>query len=71
MLEWVKIRDEITCEVYYKLWDENLSKYVVTIRKIDKLYKIQILDHAPFHAKSLKIAKLGGEHIYEQTCVGV
>lgn len=65
MLEWVKIRDEVTCEVYYKLWDENLSKYVATINQVDKQFRVQILDHAPYHTKRLKTAKLSGEHIYE------
>ncbi len=66
MLEWIRIRDDVTCEVYYKLWDENISKYVAQINEIDKRYRVQILDHAPFHAKRLKIAKMAGEHIYEQ-----
>jgi arabinogalactan endo-1,4-beta-galactosidase len=43
MLEWIRIRDEVTCEVYYKLWDENISKYVIQINEVDKIYKVQIL----------------------------
>jgi len=68
MLEWIRIRDERTTEVYYKLFDENLSKYVAIINKPDTHYRAQILDHAPFHTKSLKIAKDGCKLIYEQTC---
>ena len=66
MLEWIKTRDEVTCEVYHRLWDHNLSKYVVQINEIDRVYRVQILDHMPFHAKRLKVAKLSGQHIYEQ-----
>ena len=66
MLEWIKIRDEVTCEVYYKLWDENISKYVIQINEVDKVYKVQILDHVPFHVKRLKVAKTASQHIYEQ-----
>lgn len=66
MLEWIKIRDEVTCEVYYKLWDENLSKYVIQINEVNKVYKVQILNHVPFHVKRLKVAKTASQHIYEQ-----
>ena len=68
MLEWIKIRDSNTCEVYHELYDHNISKTVITIREVDKRYRIQILDHAPFHTKKLKIAKQASQHIYEQTC---
>lgn len=68
MLEWIKIRDENTCDVYYKLWDDNISKYVAQINQVDRLYRVQILDHVPFHTKRLKLAKTSGEHIYEQVC---
>jgi hypothetical protein len=66
MLEWTKIRDEVTCEVYYKLWDHNLSKYVIQINQIDKVYRVCILDHHPFHVKRLGVAKTASQHIYEQ-----
>jgi hypothetical protein len=66
MLEWIKIRDEVTCEVYYKLWDENLSKYVIQINEVNKVYRVQILNHMPFHVKRLKVAKEASQHIYEQ-----
>jgi len=70
MLEWIRIRDEVTCEVYHKLWDENISKYVIQINKVDKIYKVQILNHMPFHVKRLKVAKEASQHIYEHACVG-
>jgi len=70
MLEWIRIRDEVTCEVYYKLWDENISKYVIQINEVDRVYKVQILDHKPFHVKRLKVAKEASQHIYEHACVG-
>ena len=70
MLEWTRIRDEVTCEIYYKLWDENISKYVIQINEVDKVYKVQILDHKPFHVKRLKVAKEASQHIYEHACVG-
>ena len=66
MLEWVKTRDDVTCEVYHRLYDHNLNKYVIQINEVDKQYRVQILDHAPFHAKRLKIAKIASQHIYEQ-----
>ena len=66
MLEWIKIRDYMTCEVYYKLWDENLQRYVIEIHQVDKQFKVQILDHKPFHAKRLGVAKTASQHIYEQ-----
>lgn len=68
MLEWNRIRDENTCEVYYKLYDEYRADYVATINKVDYRFRVQILDHAPFHAKSVKVAKEVGQLIYEQTC---
>ena len=68
MLEWIRYRDESTCEVYFRLFDENLMKYVATVDKPDRRYRVRILDHVPFHAKSLKLAKEVGKHIYEQTC---
>jgi hypothetical protein len=69
MLEWLRIRDEVTCEVYYDLYDHNISRVVVTIREVDKRYKVRILDHMPFHTKTIRVAKEVGQHIYEQTCV--
>lgn len=66
MLEWIRIRDDVTCEVYYKLWDENKSDYVIQINEVDNRYKVQILNHAPFHVKRLKVAKEASQHIYEQ-----
>lgn len=71
ILEWVKIRDEVTCEVYHKLWDPNLSKYVAVINQVGKVYRVKILDHVPFHTNRLKTAKVSGAHIYEQTCCSV
>lgn len=68
MLEWIKSRDEVTCEVYNDLYDHNLARMVINIRKIDKLYRVEILDHVPFHTRSLKLAKEVGQHVYEQTC---
>jgi len=67
MLEWIRIRDDVTCEVYYKLWDENLNEFVATINQVDRRYRVRILDHAPFHAARLQVAKEAGQHIYEQT----
>lgn len=66
MLEWMTIRDEVTCEVYYKLWDENLLRYVVEIHNDHNAYRVQILDHAPFRVKKLRLAKSASQHIYEQ-----
>ena len=69
MLEWLRIRDEVTCEVYHDLYDHNIQKTVITIRKVDTRYRVKILDHMPFHTKSVKVAKQASQHIYEQTCV--
>lgn len=69
MLEWIRIRDEVTCEVYYELYDHNIQKTVVTIREVSKRYQVRILDHVPFHTKTVRVAKEAGLHIYEQTCV--
>jgi hypothetical protein len=68
MLQWIKIRDPETCEVYHELYDHNLQKTVAWINNIDKMYRVQILDHAPFHSKKLNIAKSAGQHVYEHTC---
>lgn len=69
MLEWIRIRDEVTCEVYHELYDHNIQKTVITIREVNKRYQVRILDHVPFHAKTIRVAKEAGQHIYEQTCV--
>jgi hypothetical protein len=66
MLKWISHRDEVTCKVIHRLWDDNISKYVVQINKVDKRYRIQILDHVPYHTKQLINAKRGSQHIYEQ-----
>jgi hypothetical protein len=68
MLEWIKIRDEETCEVYHKLYDHNVSDTVVTIRQDKRQFRVQILDRVPFHTKKLNTAKSASQHIYEQTC---
>lgn len=65
MLEWLRHRDEITCEVYYTLYDESKFSDVVTIRQVNKKYRVQILNHVPFHCNTLKIAKSNGKFIYE------
>lgn len=69
MLEWFRIRDETTCEVYHEMYDHLVEKTVLTIHEIGGKYRVQILDHVPFHAKTLKVAKSAGQHIYEQMCV--
>lgn len=66
MLEWERVRDETTCEVYHRLWDHALMKYVIHINEVDKVYRVQILDHVPFHVKRLGVAKTASQHIYEQ-----
>lgn len=68
MLEWIKIRDEETCEVYHELYDHNVSDTVVTIRQGKRQFRVQILDRVPFHTKKLNTAKSASQHIYEQTC---
>jgi|688.fasta_scaffold1896497_2 hypothetical protein len=65
MLEWTKIRDGVTCEIYYKLWDKNLQKYVVQINQINKRFRVQISDHVPFDVARLKVAKEVGQLIHE------
>ncbi len=65
-LEWKRIRDEVTCEVYHRLWDHNLSKNVVFVNQINKMYRVQVLDHVPFHTSKLKLAKEVGQLVYEQ-----
>jgi len=64
MIEWIKIRDEVTCEVYHKLLDNSTGQYVCTINKPNKLYQVQILDHVPWHARKLNDAKAVAEKIY-------
>lgn len=67
MLEWIKIRDEVTCEVYHRLRDHNLDKDVVFVNQVTKQqYRVQVLDHVPFHTSKLKLAKEVGQLIYEQ-----
>lgn len=68
MLEWIRHRDEVTCEVYFTLYDHMRQDTVITVRSAPKGYKVQILNHVPFHTKSVKVAKSAGQHIYEQTC---
>lgn len=69
MIEWFRIRDEVTCEVYHEMYDHFTNKTVLTIREVKKRYRVQLLDHAPFHTKTLRVAKQAGQHIYEQVCV--
>ncbi len=67
MLEWIKMRDDKTCEVYHELYDHNVSKTVVSIHNINRNYQVQILNRVPFHTKTLQVAKQASQHIYEQT----
>lgn len=67
MLEWIRIRDDNTCEVYYRLYNHDITDYVATIHKADYRYKVQIMDHVPYTTKSVNIAKTSCEHIYVQT----
>lgn len=67
MIRWEKIRDDVTCEVYHKMYDSDYPKPVAVIRKAGKAskpYRVQILDRIPWHRKTLKIAKADAEHIY-------
>ena len=66
MLEWIRVRDEDTCEVYHRLHDHNLEKDVVFVNQVNKQYRVQVLDHVPFHTSKLKLAKEVGQLIYEQ-----
>ena len=64
MIEWIKIRDEVTCEVYHKLLDNVSGQYVCIITKPQKMYQVQILNHVPWHARKLNDAKAVAEKIY-------
>ena len=64
MLEWIKIRDEVTCEVYHRLLDHNIGQYVCMITKPHKVYKVQVLNHVPWHASRLASAKAVAEKVY-------
>ena len=64
MIEWVRIRHEVTCEIYHKLLDNASGQYVCTITKPQKMYRVQILNHVPWHARNLKDAKAVAEKFY-------
>jgi len=70
MLEWKKHRDERTCEIIHTLYDENKQDSVVVVRKVGSKYRVQILDHVPFHTQTLKVALRSGKHIYEYSVPG-
>lgn len=67
MLEWTRIRDDNTCEVYYRLYNHDLTDYVAEIHKDNYRYRVQILDHVPYTAKCVQVAKESAEYIYVQT----
>lgn len=67
MLQWEKIRDNNTCEVYYVLHDWLESNSIVaTIHKVGYRFKCQILNHQPYHCLKLKVAQGATQKIYEE-----
>ena len=69
-LEWTKDRDPVTCAVSHFMYDPLAGK-VATITKVPrykgKQWQVQIKDRAPWHRKSLKIAKADCEWVYSET----
>ena len=62
--------------LWYEGWEIEKGKIldgytkVVEIRQRDKSQKkwvVQVLDHVPFHKRTLKSAKLDGEYVYNAT----
>ena len=70
MLEWKKHRHETTCEIIHTLYDENKQDSVAVVRKIGSRYRVKILDHAPFHTDTLRVALQTGKHVYEYSVPG-
>ena len=71
-MRWVTKRSDLGF-LWYEGWDLGKKlddTKVVDIRQRDKSQKkwiVQVLDHAPFHRRTLKSAKLDGELIYNAT----
>jgi len=66
-LRWERIRDDETCEVYHKMYDTLINKYVAEIHKAKRGYQVQILDRVPWKRRTLKSAKIDCEFIYGNT----
>ena len=71
-MRWVTKRSDLGF-LWYEGWDLGKrldDTKVVDIRQRDKSQKkwvIKVLDHSPFHRRTLKSAKLDGELIYNAT----
>jgi len=71
-MRWVTKRSDLGF-LWYEGWD--LTKRlddtkVVEIRRRDKSQKrwvVQVLDHVPFHKRTLRSAKQDGEYVYNAT----
>ena len=71
-MRWVTKRSDLGF-LWYEGWD--LTKKlddtkVIDIRQRDKSQKkwvVRVLDHVPFHKRTLKSAKLDGEYVYNAT----
>jgi hypothetical protein len=63
-LRWERIRDEETTEVYHKMYDAVIQKYVAVIHKATKGYRVQIKENVPWTRRTLKSAKKDCEFVY-------
>lgn len=63
-LRWERIRNEETTEVYHKMYDSVINKYVAEIHKADKGYQVKIKENAPWKRRSLRSAKNDCEFVY-------
>jgi hypothetical protein len=63
---WKRIRDDRGF-VYYEGWVDFKVILICPNDHYKKKWKVQILDHSPFHRRTLKSAKKEAEHIYAAT----
>ena len=65
IFRWFKDRDEKTTEIKHYLENECGERFAVIDRPSQK-YRVRILNHAPFHTKTLKAAKSSGHFIFTE-----
>ena len=65
-MKWVRNRSDLGF-VYYEGWTDFKVVTIYPNYHYKKKWKVQILDHVPYHRSRLAIAKHEAEYIYAAT----
>lgn len=65
MLQWERVRDPNTCEVYHRLYDPSKDRFVAFINKEGYYYLGRIGAQNPILSKKVHVLKKSIQKIYE------